>query len=338
MGGGTGNVPLYPLSEPGLSPRGRGNLELHIQCQPVTSRVGSIPAWAGEPKLHPSQIRVGSIPASGEPQPNSRAPRVYPRVGGGTPDGPSITHPLDGSIPAWAGEPRKGCAYSIALNHTVYPRVGGGTPLGLRGWGIYLGLSPRGRGNPKEEQARLNAIRSIPAWAGEPRSCHSDRRSSSVYPRVGGGTRFTPEFEATGRGLSPRGRGNPIIRLVTNTPRSIPAWAGEPLLYHGRASGPLGLSPRGRGNPSTPPPPASKPKVYPRVGGGTPRVDRPSPRAGLSPRGRGNLVVLPVRGISLRSIPAWAGEPLTVCRSLTFYVWSIPAWAGEPAQSGRGLT
>ena len=54
------------------------------------------------------------------------------------------------------------------------------------------------------------AVRSIPAWAGEPRSGPASAPLCRVYPRVGGGTitggnnRFTPE------GLSPRGRGNPL--------------------------------------------------------------------------------------------------------------------------------
>ena len=71
-----------------------------------------------------------------------------------------------------------------------------------------------------------------------------------------------------------------------------PAWAGEPI--------------------SLPPVPSGIP-VYPRVGGGTRHflLRRPS-RLGLSPRGRGNplacLLFLPVS----RSIPAWAGEPISL--------------------------
>ena len=54
------------LYNTGLSPRGRGNqerLDAHFE------RVGSIPAWAGEPR---------------GPRWTGRVREVYPRVGGGT--------------------------------------------------------------------------------------------------------------------------------------------------------------------------------------------------------------------------------------------------------------
>ena len=66
VGGGTvSNWPLYQRSQ-GLSPRGRGN---RVELALVPALPGSIPAWAGEP------CRTG---------PCTSAPRVYPRVGGGT--------------------------------------------------------------------------------------------------------------------------------------------------------------------------------------------------------------------------------------------------------------
>ena len=115
-----------------------------------------------------------------------------------------------------------------------------------------------------------------PAWAGEPISLPPCSFVGGGYP-----------------GLSPRGRGNPSFLAPTpKPPRSIPAWAGEPI--------------------SLPPVPSGIP-VYPRVGGGTRHflLRRPS-RLGLSPRGRGNplacLLFLPVS----RSIPAWAGEPISL--------------------------
>ena len=93
-------------------------------------------------------------------------PPVYPRVGGGTDANVPVAIPssglsprgrgnptLDklsvgypGSIPAWAGEPLRGCRPTG--NHPVYPRVGGGT---------FARLFETDPGN-----------RSIPAWAGEP--------------------------------------------------------------------------------------------------------------------------------------------------------------------------
>ena len=91
----------------GLSPRGRGNRLIHIGRG---HRVGSIPAWAGEPAGMPGLPLLR---------------RVYPRVGGGTRSpcrprrrrrglsprgrGNLVWGVAEGgqlgSIPAWAGEP-----------------------------------------------------------------------------------------------------------------------------------------------------------------------------------------------------------------------------------------
>ena len=213
-----------------------------------------------------------------------------------------------GSIPAWAGEPRH--LVSAQAPNPVYPRVGGGTwamvvvarrsirsipawagePLhevllkGISrvyprvGGGTNIkqcpvdtsdGLSPRGRGNRGVQRRRLPRRRSIPAWAGEPALARSSPSQSTVYPRVGGGTLKQLRSSFQSPGLSPRGRGN--LRAVLHpdhSRRSIPAWAGEPASRYARTA---------------------MTWVYPRVGGGTSLVvsiRRSSP--GLSPRGRGN--------------------------------------------------
>ena len=91
-----------------------------------------------------------------------------------------------------------------------------------------------------------------------------------------------------------------------------------------------------------------RPRVYPRVGGGTGSA-LITPIVGLSPRGRGNRVTLRIILRTMRSIPAWAGEPSPTqhggdrcavyprvgggTRIGHSHVWrggSIPAWAGEP--------
>ena len=196
-------------------------------------RLRSIPAWAGEPLalLHPLKKR-----------------KVYPRVGGGTGQLCRITtktnglsprgrgnhseradgQPFAGSIPAWAGEPRqRPFERSVAR---VYPRVGGGTHLRRHLAVAIPGLSPRGRGNLTKREVVGEPQRSIPAWAGEPRSPPPPSCSNWVYPRVGGGTRATLDFYIYSYGLSPRGRGNPHPYLVPcHKRRSIPAWAGEPV-------------------------------------------------------------------------------------------------------------
>ena len=107
VGGGTAAEEESKKTKLGLSPRGRGN---RPQYRPSVGGPGSIPAWAGEPRVGP---RLGQRRG------------VYPRVGGGTwtpyrfanaliglsPRGRgNRVRPLPevqqgGSIPAWAGEP-----------------------------------------------------------------------------------------------------------------------------------------------------------------------------------------------------------------------------------------
>ena len=66
VGGGTGCLAGYAAGQIGLSPRGRGNRNGHIRWLNV---YGSIPAWAGEPRVNVRKSAGGG---------------VYPRVGGGT--------------------------------------------------------------------------------------------------------------------------------------------------------------------------------------------------------------------------------------------------------------
>ena len=151
-----------------------------------------------------------------------------------------------------------------------------------------------------------------------------------------GGTRHRQDLHGILNGLSPRVRGNPVLRKRQATwQRSIPACAGEPRCEYGDRDWD---------------------SVYPRVCGGT---TTPSNfRAyvmGLSPRVRGNrrngLRDLIRRG----SIPACAGEPPSaeprrrrewvyprVCggtrkglHSRLARPGSIPACAGEPERRTR---
>ncbi len=336
----------------GLSPRGRGNPSPPDE---QGRQPWSIPAWAGEPGVSDSSSSDSS---------------VYPRVGGGTLRIDGLSRPQDGlsprgrgnpgfvvarmyglrSIPAWAGEPRQ--RPQVACRSGVYPRVGGGTSVECSPMTSFSGLSPRGRGNQIDDSLSYPYQRSIPAWAGEPSRHPAVWLSLSVYPRVGGGTVSHPAQYPMDQGLSPRGRGNHSKSGCRGQcTRSIPAWAGEPLMSWLRN----GLS-----------------QVYPRVGGGTSqgRCSAYAPH-GLSPRGRGNPASQRVSTQSRGSIPAWAGEPgclLLTPLDPTVYprvgggtlllvlrgraaeglsprgrgnqyvardrVWargSIPAWAGEPS-------
>ena len=155
--------------------------------------------------------------------------------------------------------------------------------------------------------------RSIPARAGEPPppwrwysvytvypracggTCRSGRRWRRRYglsPRVRGNPK-SPNTAASTAGLSPRVRGNLRRDAPENAePWSIPARAGEP--------------PRrvGGGHRST---------VYPRACGGTVSLGaHDNPATGLSPRVRGNLFLAPTTMSEGRSIPARAGEPMSV--------------------------
>ena len=195
---------------------------------------------------------------------------------------------LERSIPAWAGQPPS--SRSASTTWKVYPRVGGATGYGLPWRLATRGLSPRGRGNPRDAQLQIAAGGSIPAWAGQPYSVVRTLTRCSVYPRVGGATAAVRSSKALVAGLSPRGRGNPRQRPPRwESDRSIPAWAGQP---------------------STRSDKSRCVAVYPRVGGATvPRDVLALPNPGLSPRGRGNHSRSMSLGVSLRSIPAWAGQP-----------------------------
>ena len=212
VGGGTSMTHERGIPLPGVYPRVGGGTP-NALFQHVT---GSIPAWAGEPGT-PATKRVyprvgggtftcarrpdeGSIPAwAGEPAPHNEPGRwrVYPRVGGGTPDTHHISPIADGLSPRGRGNPVR----ILVLGPT--PSTWGLSPRGRGnpGWRGYrdrrssVGLSPRGRGNPWRMDMPYPEARqrSIPAWAGETVdvSGGSSMVRDRVYPRVGGGTRFS---------------------------------------------------------------------------------------------------------------------------------------------------
>ncbi len=192
----------------GLSPRVRGNRGA-AEAQEMWER--SIPACAGEPQ-------IASV--------HRPAPRVYPRVCGGTagrlatakrPEGlsPRVRgnpgqsgrdSPAARSIPACAGEPN-GMILASSPD-SVYPRVCGGTARIHVATFVHQGLSPRVRGNPVALVRFCVRRRSIPACAGEPPQHAQAQPRSTVYPRVCGGTESTPTEPPPAHGLSPRVRGN----------------------------------------------------------------------------------------------------------------------------------
>ena len=186
--GGTSTCSSSNSAARGLSPRVRGNRFAKSQPYPFP---GSIPACAGEPTLFWLSCRME---------------RVYPRVCGGTSRMASRGTPrpglsprvrgnhvsrdelrrLRGSIPACAGEPQQ--PKRNGLLDRVYPRVCGGTSGGQPIHNSGEGLSPRVRGNPNELSEENVNYGSIPACAGEPKTCIGRNRIARVYPRVCGGT------------------------------------------------------------------------------------------------------------------------------------------------------
>ena len=173
-----------------------------------------------------------------------------------------------GSIPACAGEPTYPAPTRILPK--VYPRVCGGTSFCELLFGAVWGLSPRVRGNRRRSRLGCDRAGSIPACAGEPRTCCTSGRKAQVYPRVCGGTRLQALQRPNPQGLSPRVRGNPGREGGWDGWQgSIPACAGEPF-------------------PARSLPPSMR--VYPRVCGGTRKSSMTKLYlVGLSPRVRGNL-------------------------------------------------
>ena len=165
---GTLSLATLSMRAWGLSPRVRGN---HASDGGDNASTGSIPACAGEPDQRP---------------PTTSLSPVYPRVCGGTVDvelptgqgrglSPRVRGNLDtlisrlstiGSIPACAGEPK--CSPGRRGRPRVYPRVCGGTIGSALTLCLYLGLSPRVRGNRPNQWFGRHPTRSIPACAGEP--------------------------------------------------------------------------------------------------------------------------------------------------------------------------
>ena len=213
----------------GLSPRVRGNPG-HPQYPSRQRR--SIPACAGKPLL-----------------PGSRRPNraVYPRVCGETEGRVYYSPTLDGlsprvrgnlvtgsialskkrSIPACAGKPR--CSGVSVVARWVYPRVCGETLPVFKRYAFKDGLSPRVRGNRASTSDQGLPVGSIPACAGKPKICPPARSITSVYPRVCGETLLSLSIMCFASGLSPRVRGNLIIRTrAWAALGSIPACAGKP--------------------------------------------------------------------------------------------------------------
>ncbi len=230
---------------------------------------------------------------------------------------------------------RKVCKFQCPLTR---PRVYEGTARGLSWDALFLGLSPRVRGNPFLSIVGPVESRFIPACTGEPFTSRGGSSGKWVYPRVYGGTASGRSRMTRHHGLSPRVRGNLQVEVVRLNKRSLsPRVRGNPHFTPPRL-GPFSLSPRVRGNrraqkggennPESIPACTGEPllrvsfyrsmRVYPRVYGGTSMAFRSVSREpGLSPRVRGNRIRLRLDRRYGGSIPACTGEP---------------SWPGNPSR------
>ena len=192
----------------GLSPRARGNRT------PITfdrRTGGPIPAGAGEPRRFRGASSCGGAYPRGRGGTRwslllfSALLGLSPRARGNRSDGAGRFDKL-GPIPAGAGEPAPG-APSLRCSR-AYPRGRGGTVAAEGGMVGWRGLSPRARGNHLRPRLSRHNRGPIPAGAGEPHRGCNVGGPGRAYPRGRGGTSRRRVATATGKGLSPRARGN----------------------------------------------------------------------------------------------------------------------------------
>ena len=167
--GGTISVRLADGPAYGLSPRVRGN---HRRRDGAAGGVGSIPASAGEPwtlslgggvsGVYPRECGGTILTEFGNLRNSGLSPRVRGNPRPGSPNARGA-----GSIPASAGEPLRDGGAAPAWQ--VYPRECGGTTRPPKPALITGGLSPRVRGNQRQQRNPGQIRGSIPASAGEPR-------------------------------------------------------------------------------------------------------------------------------------------------------------------------
>ena len=274
----------------GPSPRVRGT----PRQRPVPPMLpGSIPACAGNPsarscsctptRVHPRVCGEPSVQGGEPPGRAGPSPRVR-----GTLRHAARARDRRRSIPACAGNPPT--AARRPKRAQVHPRVCG-EPLHSHARDhAVTGPSPRVRGTRRPAGVGAGRGGSIPACAGNPTCTRAARGSSRVHPRVCGEPRGRRAAEWIRRGPSPRVRGTPCVAAGDSwCVRSIPACAGNPGRGHLRAR---------------------QWRVHPRVCGEPDRrAGGPEPELGPSPRVRGTPCGIEHQLVTLRSIPACAGNP-----------------------------
>ena len=112
--------------------------------------------------------------------------------------------------------------------HPVHPRVCGERSLIVLQLLAQFGSSPRLRGTREADNAALDQVRFIPAFAGNAQPCFNSNRIRPVHPRVCGERAVPMTVGGLKAGSSPRLRGTQCARgIALGVQRFIPAFAGN---------------------------------------------------------------------------------------------------------------
>ena len=195
-------------------------------------------------------------------------------------------------IPACAGNAGSGVSSSSVS--PVHPRMRGERSAGGRPAWACLGSSPHARGTRQGVPPLSEALRFIPACAGNAGTSPASTARHSVHPRMRGERGLVGVLKPPGGGSSPHTRGTHDVCLIDTPPsRFIPAYAGNARRRR-CPSRPVSVHPRIRGE---------------RSGNGK-RLIR---SIGSSPHTRGTRIPIPLPSPKIRFIPAYAGNANWLC-------------------------
>ncbi len=287
--------PAYTLKKRrfiwGPSPLTRGNRGARLQ---LILLAGPIPAHAGQPRwptpwawparAHPRSR--GATTELGELIAGTRGPSPLTR---GNPLDLGRAAPLDGPIPAHAGQPTS--SRHPGWLQGAHPRSRGATTCACSSATYRAGPSPLTRGNHDSRCASRTPLGPIPAHAGQPTSTSCGPMKARAHPRSRGATTAAIGRVTSATGPSPLTRGNrQSLPAPAHRWGPIPAHAGQPWTASTRRL---------------------KTRAHPRSRGATSMQGAPMSAAlGPSPLTRGNLGKQRTGTVAQGPIPAHAGQPL----------------------------